>query len=83
MRKDWPVNGNIWEQLALKQRYGFSLGASTGVSVDFQRRRHVRMSELSLRDFQWCSLRVQQCAVRVAKRVPVNARQTSPLACGT
>jgi len=42
------IFGNTWEHLFLKKRHGLSLGDHSGVGVNLERRRHMRMPELGL-----------------------------------
>lgn len=48
--------GNIWEQLVCEYVHSVPLGAPTGVRINFQSCCHVRMSQLSLCNFERCSL---------------------------
>jgi len=44
--------GNNWEQFTFKQVHSIPLRTHTGVRIDVQRCRHVRMPKLSLCNFQ-------------------------------
>ncbi len=50
--------GNIWEQLIFKLIDGLPLRDRAGVRVHFERGRHVRVAELSLRHAERCPLLV-------------------------
>ena len=50
--------GNTWEQLTFKLIDRLPLWARAGVRVHFERGRHVRVAELSLRHAEWRPLLV-------------------------
>ena len=74
--------GNTWGQLLVEQADRFSLRNHSSVCIDFESRRHVRMPELCLSNFQRCSLDVQECAVSMAKNMPIDSWQSCAFARG-
>jgi hypothetical protein len=75
--------GNIWEQLICEHVHSVSLGAPTGVRINLQSCCHVRMSQLSLCNLERRSLGMQQRAMGMTERMPVDPLQASALACST